>query len=548
MKKKITPIILYDVMIGIMLALLAALGQKTFFQDFCIDKLVDTSMLLDVIVTQYTITFLIVSLLSLLSSHGEYVYWVDVLEQKIIAPKHLNFISMSVYAFVSMLAGTYAFWIKDVELVIVYFVIDVICLVFLTFRMIGIFFGKDRLRKRLHKKFIKEVKEYLSEPNEEKFNQIEKKLYGAYENANKLAEKKEFAQIIDTNFQLLIDISELMKDKYDNRLAKEVYRNIAKLFMVFQGNHEYMFQILNERYQPFGKTILAEHTIGMIQSALYDFFERVLISGDYGISYNYWLGGIYQQLQNSFKSMTKEMEERMNNTTMIVLDEHNYEGEVLFFKENEKKDEADITLLDMKYELVRQKLIRLSELIYKNNPYFFFDIICRYGLPDKIAKEIGLRDMICEYDRVNNISEVFYKFFSTIRFFKVEKYLGEADIYDQTLTISNVLGCDEDYEARYEKQIEGDFHKLSNEFKELLWHFAINKGSTVCTKKLLFYLNYSHEEIKRKIECNPKLRQFGAFYIEDDGFRKILLKVREQYEYDEVLVESVDSALRLFRD
>ena len=105
-KKKVKQYIWQDLLIGIVVVLIVFMAQelmKTMKLD-AINGLahiaIDSDLCLNIIITQYTITFLIVSLLSLLSGSDEYVYWVDVLEQKIISPKHLNFTSMSVYAFI----------------------------------------------------------------------------------------------------------------------------------------------------------------------------------------------------------------------------------------------------------------------------------------------------------------------------------------------------------------------------------------------------------------------------------------------------------------
>lgn len=152
-KKKMNQYIWQDLLTSLVVVLMMFVSQELvqrmspeFFSDF-ISITIDENLCVDVIITQYTITFLIVSLLSLLSGSGEYIYWIDVLEQKIITPRHLNFTSMSVYAFVSMFAGSIAFLTAKNYLVLVFFTMDVILLVFLTFKMTSVYFGKERLRR-----------------------------------------------------------------------------------------------------------------------------------------------------------------------------------------------------------------------------------------------------------------------------------------------------------------------------------------------------------------------------------------------------------------
>ena len=81
-----------------------------------------------------------------------------------------------------------AFFIENNILVLIFFILDVILLVFLTFRMTSVYFGKERLRQNLYSKLEKEIKAYLYELDEEKRQQIVDKLNGVYENATKLAE------------------------------------------------------------------------------------------------------------------------------------------------------------------------------------------------------------------------------------------------------------------------------------------------------------------------------------------------------------------------
>ncbi len=65
-----------------------------------------------------------------------------------------------------------AFFIENNILVLIFFILDVILLVFLTFRMTSVYFGKERLRQNLYSKLEKEIKAYLYESDEETLCEI----------------------------------------------------------------------------------------------------------------------------------------------------------------------------------------------------------------------------------------------------------------------------------------------------------------------------------------------------------------------------------------
>lgn len=549
-----------DVVIGILWAVIV-LGIQQLIQYFfkwdmntLLSIHVDESLCVSVITTQYTITFLIISLLSLLSGRGEYVYWVDVLEQKVISPKHLNFISMSVYAFISMIAGTIAFVNSETDLVLIFFVIDVTILIFLTFRMTSVFFGQDRLRRGLYSEIETEVKKYLEEPQEETLRGISAKLNGIYENAAKLAEMKEFGQILNTDFSLLIDLSELMKEKYDNELAKLLYGNITKMLLMFEESGDYILNNLNDKYRPFANEELQSHTIEMIQSALSSYFERVLAAGQYRSSQDFWITGIYQNMQKTYLFMLKQA-----NSTAAVSDTryYDYEGEIMLHHEKTINGIDNVwELVHLQYKLIHHKLFRFTQLIYQNSPDLLFEIVAEHGMPIDIMWELDLLGCICEHDKLLGSRLVCRKIVEKLYVFKLNDYIDTYSDYDMTSRISRA-NKDEQYYAALVQDINRTAYNISETFIELVRVAAFVKASPKITYELLheMYQNIGNivktlgaEKDKYPVLVNKDTEEALLYRVKlnDETFREMLENICETYATEKELVAMAKRILELF--
>lgn len=520
---------------------------------------IDENLCVNIIITQYTITFLIVSLLSLLSGSGEYIYWVDVLEQKIISPRHLNFTSMSVYAFISMFAGSIAFLRGKSNLVLLFFAADVILLVFLTFRMTSVYFGKERLRRKLYSKIEKDIKKYLDAPDSEQLKAIEDKLNGVYENATKLAEKKQFGEILETDFQLLIDISEMMSAKYNNDLAKIVYGNITKILLIFNDSSDYIFSRLNTKYCPFSNHDLQTHTVEMLQGALACYFEKVLSDENYQSSQNFWISGIYRNLNKSYLTLL----EQLNSTVVITdTDYHNYEGEVLFHHEERKLDSLE--LLEIKCSVIHEKILRFSKLIYKNSPELFFIVVNEHGMAIDIMKEIDLLGLICENDRLKEAVKTCTCVTDKYYLLGVQRYIETYYDYDMTEKISRANG-DTEFYKKLIAEIKEKSYTISSNYKQMVNKAAFVKNSPVVAKALLFEMNQMLIKVCRIMNQHmEKVQQgrrgdYGILFnddtydalvyhvqMKDPVFLKMLKSICDKYPEETELCMMAKGLIKLF--
>ena len=87
-----------------------------------------------------------------------------------------------------MLAGTIAYVMCDKLSVLTFFFYDVVILIILTFKMVGVYFGKAKIQQKLYNEIIKDVRCYLDVKDEKTFDAVSDKLNGMYEKAYQLAQ------------------------------------------------------------------------------------------------------------------------------------------------------------------------------------------------------------------------------------------------------------------------------------------------------------------------------------------------------------------------
>ena len=102
----------------------------------------------DILMTQISITFIITSLLSVLSSNSIVVFWEDVMARQLIYPKYTNFISLSGYLFASLISSFISLTLFK-EYIVISFILSVIVAGYLSAKTIGIYYGKDEIKKQL---------------------------------------------------------------------------------------------------------------------------------------------------------------------------------------------------------------------------------------------------------------------------------------------------------------------------------------------------------------------------------------------------------------
>lgn len=109
----------------------------------------------DALVGQIANTLIVLSLTSVLSTDFGHAYWVDIKETKLIKPVWSCFTGITVYLLTGILYSLIAYIFGKNLAVVVSAVFSTLLLVFLSFKMISIYFGKEELKKELSVEYRK---------------------------------------------------------------------------------------------------------------------------------------------------------------------------------------------------------------------------------------------------------------------------------------------------------------------------------------------------------------------------------------------------------
>ncbi len=119
----------------------------------------------DFFLVEVQVTFIVVSLSTVLSTQSKRVYWVDSFQYRLIRPKYTNFTALSSYILSTLVVGIILEildrCIKDfsgIMGVFVSFVLSVVLMIVLSMRMIGANFGEEAIKAELEEE-LREYKE-----------------------------------------------------------------------------------------------------------------------------------------------------------------------------------------------------------------------------------------------------------------------------------------------------------------------------------------------------------------------------------------------------
>ncbi|SCY82918.1 hypothetical protein SAMN02910292_03111 [Lachnospiraceae bacterium XBB2008] len=166
----------------------------------------------DILGTLISVTFLLTSFLSFLSSRDDICLWTDTMEYKLVSPKYRNFRSLTVYAFIALLAGVTSYFMEYDHLVASFFVIGILMLVILTFSMINVFFHRDGI--------LSDLKNVFFSTSIKKQNDILRNLYF---NSKVCIDKVDYKRIRE-NLSFLVGVSErYQQTRYDLEFYKSLF-------------------------------------------------------------------------------------------------------------------------------------------------------------------------------------------------------------------------------------------------------------------------------------------------------------------------------------
>ena len=182
-------------------------------------------------ICQLSLTFITISLISVLSEKGRDIYWINLVESRLIEPTYTCFYAYTIYSFIALAFGTISYLIGNKILFLIYFIIGIVSLTFLTLKTIGIYYGrnekKDKLKDIFCKKIQKELKQYTEVARKMKINTIraynDKDYYIFDENCKMYAETVEYWQLEDISY---------LFNLFNEDIANNIFEIIEKSMLV----------------------------------------------------------------------------------------------------------------------------------------------------------------------------------------------------------------------------------------------------------------------------------------------------------------------------
>lgn len=102
----------------------------------------------DVLFTQISVSFIVISLTTVLSSSAKVVYWIDKIELELVAPILTDFLAYTMYTFACLTASVY-FVVKKSDFVYISFGFAILIMALLTIKLIGVYFESASLKEKI---------------------------------------------------------------------------------------------------------------------------------------------------------------------------------------------------------------------------------------------------------------------------------------------------------------------------------------------------------------------------------------------------------------
>ena len=178
---------------------------------------------LTVLSVHFTTVFLVTSMMSTLGAKEEMVYHVDIVNRTLLEPVGCNFRDLSIYAFVTLAMEVAAFVCRSAYVVLLSAFMGTVIISWIFFKMIGIYFNKDRWREK--------IKKEIKEADDDSYMEALKQLHGVL---GRNLEKRKM-QILARNLALLIELKECYRNEKRGDAAECMLNEVILDRMCSQG-------------------------------------------------------------------------------------------------------------------------------------------------------------------------------------------------------------------------------------------------------------------------------------------------------------------------
>ncbi|MBR2310866.1 MAG: hypothetical protein IKA47_10115 [Oscillospiraceae bacterium] len=105
---------------------------------------------------QLSLTFISISVMGVLSDNGVLIYWINASEERLIKPTFTSFAAYTYYSIGATIGAGVAVFAGLAPTFFAFFVVNILVLILLTSSMIDVYFGKEKTKKKLRDRLIKD--------------------------------------------------------------------------------------------------------------------------------------------------------------------------------------------------------------------------------------------------------------------------------------------------------------------------------------------------------------------------------------------------------
>ena len=103
----------------------------------------------DILLSQISNTFIVLSLTAVLSTNVGYVYWIDIKDHKLVEPLFSCFIAIMTYLLTDLCFSVIVYLLNKPDSLFLSFLVSIILLIWLSYKMISVYFGRNRMKQKL---------------------------------------------------------------------------------------------------------------------------------------------------------------------------------------------------------------------------------------------------------------------------------------------------------------------------------------------------------------------------------------------------------------
>ena len=208
--RKLKAIVTYVLALGFITIICMILNYTEIWADNVVDKYFGGNDMgftyQDILFTQISVSFIVISLTTVLSSSSKIVYWIDLIQMELVEPILTDFLAYSMYIFACLTASIY-FVVEKSHYVVISFGISIVLMVLLTLKMITVNFESEYTRQKIKMYF-----DWIATKEKEGESKLYKEMISSFVNTNvKYAQEKNVVAFFE-NFDFLYDKFENKED------------------------------------------------------------------------------------------------------------------------------------------------------------------------------------------------------------------------------------------------------------------------------------------------------------------------------------------------